>query len=178
MPIIRAVAVGFGHTLVLANEGTVWTWGAMNCDWGSASVDVQITPRQIDGLEALVEIAAFQEYRLALTRDGFVYGWGVVDPFASPNIVYVPAPEPIPTLTDVVAIACGEPCNAAMLSDGSVWVWGRITANLVADHPGELMSHEPVQVTHPAVTASLAPLGARIWLPNYLDPRVTAIFGP
>jgi len=74
---IIAVAAGYEHTLALASDGSVWTWG--NNDYGQlgdgTNVDRNI-PVKVHGLTSVIAIAAGHFHSLALKNDGSVWVWG------------------------------------------------------------------------------------------------------
>lgn len=69
------VAVGTGHTLALASDGTLWAWGLnVSGQLGAGSTTYSTSPLRIP-LEARW-IAAGDQYSLALTTTGELWSWG------------------------------------------------------------------------------------------------------
>lgn len=80
---VRAAQVGCGksHTVVLTDEGMVWTWGKGDSGrLGHCSVADQKYPEPVEilneDLGPCAEIACGESFSMALTRDGRVYTWG------------------------------------------------------------------------------------------------------
>ncbi|HEX5615157.1 MAG TPA: PxKF domain-containing protein [Acidimicrobiia bacterium] len=131
------IASEVDHTLVLKADGTVWAFGANNAgQLGNGTRGTGgPTPVQVQGLSDVKAIAVASQYSIALKNDGTVWHWGV-NPlsFFSPTLT-LPTPVPgvgeVGTLTDVVAIAGGNPlsgCGApptgyAIKTDGTVVDW-------------------------------------------------------
>ena len=77
---VRGVASGSRHTLVLAENGAVYSFG--NNDHGQLGHSKrQLRPETIDYLEAfrIVQVACGSRHSLAVTDDGQVLGWGASD---------------------------------------------------------------------------------------------------
>ncbi|MCL2748359.1 MAG: S8 family serine peptidase, partial [Oscillospiraceae bacterium] len=71
------VAAGGYHTLVLKEDGTVWSFGDNNygqCGTGTFSAIAPIS--QVIGLSGIVEISAGFTHNLARKGDGSVWAWG------------------------------------------------------------------------------------------------------
>lgn len=82
---IVRVSLGHDHGLALADDGTVYAWGA-NDDGqlgiGSQDGSSSLTPVDVSGLGSdtqFVAVAAGQEFSLAISEDREVYGWGLGD---------------------------------------------------------------------------------------------------
>ena len=71
-PGLPVLAVGSGHSLAVAADGTVWAWG-WNC---VVPITDRLTPVQVQGMTDVVGIAAGHYHKLALRRDGTVWAWG------------------------------------------------------------------------------------------------------
>jgi len=75
--IVSAAVGGYGHTLALKSDGTVWAWG--NNDRGQLGVgdtNNRSLPVQVSGLTNIVAIATGDQHSLALRSDGTVWAWG------------------------------------------------------------------------------------------------------
>ncbi|MDD4688788.1 MAG: S8 family serine peptidase [Eubacteriales bacterium] len=76
------VATGSAFTVVLKNDGTVWTFGSNYCgnlgngDVLNRTVTSSSTPVQVVGLTNVVQIAAGIDHAIALKDDGTVWAWG------------------------------------------------------------------------------------------------------
>ena len=79
------VAAGDGHSLALHGDGQVSTWGAVvvdgSLDRGTLAWLRSRSPEPIEGLLGAADIAAAATCSFAVTADGALVAWGVLDDF-------------------------------------------------------------------------------------------------
>src|SRR5688500_18796831 len=72
-----SIASGWGHNLILRDEGTLWSWGT---NWegqlGDGNAVNKSAPVRIAGLHDVVGIAGGFLHSLAVQTDGSVWAWG------------------------------------------------------------------------------------------------------
>ena len=162
---VMGIAAGEGNGYALRRDGTVWAWGdpslgqlgAEPCGApGSAAGRCQPSsmPVQVQGLGGVTAIAAGADTVYALRRDGSVWAWGD-DGFGALGThtrrQFVDRPTRVRGLAHVVAIAAGSATAYALLSDGSVWAWGR-------GIDGELGDGEPANRSVPTRVLTRSPV--------------------
>lgn len=114
------IAAGFNHSVVVREDGTVWTWGKN--DKGQLGNGTKINspiPIQVKGLENVIAVSTEHNMTLALKEDGTVWAWG--------NIAYnndSSTPIQIRELNNIVSISAGIFHSLALKDDGTVWAWG------------------------------------------------------
>ncbi|WP_051327499.1 thrombospondin type 3 repeat-containing protein [Desulfatibacillum aliphaticivorans] len=131
---VTALAAGEFHSLALARDGSVWSWG--NNLWGqlglgtSGSNTDKATPQKVEALSNVVAIVAGSYHTLALARDGSVWAWG--DNYygqlglgTSGLGADESTPQKVEALSNAAAIVAGDNHSLALARDGSVWSWGR-----------------------------------------------------
>src|SRR5579875_2311898 len=75
-----AVAAGYGHSLAVDSDGTVWAWGDNSVgELGDGTTTDRNTPVQVSGLDNVIGIAAGASHNLAVKSDGTVWAWGSND---------------------------------------------------------------------------------------------------
>jgi len=124
----NGVAAGSTYTLFLKNDGRVMSAGYGNSyELGTGSAYSNI-PQEIPNLNNVVSVAAGgASASYALINDGTVKSWGAGSSnyaLGFPDTSSRSAPTTIPGLSNVVQIAAGYGFAAALLSDGTVKVWG------------------------------------------------------
>ncbi|RYE88517.1 MAG: chromosome condensation regulator RCC1 [Myxococcales bacterium] len=123
--------LGYNHTLLLREDGTVWaagdnTKGQVGDPTKVGQKVSVLTP--VAGLSGVVQIGAGSAFSLARKADGTVWAWGnnaygdlgqgTVDSTAHATPVQVPG------LTDIVDVSAGRDHVLALRADGTVWAWG------------------------------------------------------
>jgi alpha-tubulin suppressor-like RCC1 family protein len=108
---VITIAAAYNNSAALKQDGTVWTWGAMDVDY-----DQQWEPAQVMGLTGIISISATYNRTLALRSDGTVW-------LLYRNQDPITRTARVPELTDVVAIASGGGPHLALKKDGTVWSW-------------------------------------------------------
>jgi len=118
-----------GYSLALAEDGTVWAWGANPSSvFGDPTAPARSTPALVVGLTDVVAIATRARHVLALDAEGVLYGWGsngsgqvgVPEPGGFINAVTTPTA----VLAEVDAFAVGFDYSLARGRDGTLWGWG------------------------------------------------------
>ncbi|KAK2420282.1 Regulator of chromosome condensation (RCC1) family protein [Trifolium repens] len=71
--VVRQVAAGGTHSVVLTREGHVWTWGQ---PWPPGDIKQISVPVRVQGLENIRLIAVGAFHNLALQEDGTLWAWG------------------------------------------------------------------------------------------------------
>ncbi|HLH23916.1 MAG TPA: hypothetical protein VK066_15440 [Chloroflexota bacterium] len=73
-----SLAAGSYHSLAVRNDGTVWAWGSNDMgQLGDGTTASRRTPVQVSGgMTGAQEVAAGEQYSLALRSDGSVWAWG------------------------------------------------------------------------------------------------------
>ena len=144
-----AVETGHNHTVVLKNNGTVWTFG-LNSDGqlGDGTLTTRRTPVQVNGISDAVAIAAGRDMTYAIRSNGQLWGWGrnAEGEMGDGTTTRRLAPVRVGTLTNVTNIAGGRDHGLARLSDGSVWAWGADAYGQVGDGSAGANRTSPVQV--------------------------------
>eukprot|EP00808_Paulinella_micropora_P007726 g71791.t1 len=140
LPPIKEVGCGELHTIALATNGEVYTWG-----WGGSffnagalghekSGDCAV-PTRVKGLdgERIVQVASGKAHCLALTEDGRIFAWGNGEygrlGTGSSSSSKTPTLVTFQTEQVVVKIATGSSHNAALTDKGELFTWGRDDAN-------------------------------------------------
>lgn len=130
MPDMVKATGGAGFTIGLRSSGQVYSWGSSGSGElgdGDYSSHTVTNPVAIAGLTDVLEVAAGDNYGLALKRDGSIWGWGwnghgqLGD--GTQNARYVPTRG---SAVDgcVRAIAAGSAHTLALMSDGTVQSMG------------------------------------------------------
>ncbi len=123
-----AMATGFGHVLLLTEEGTVYAWGRNGNGQIGNGKRKNVQEPYLLPLENIVQIAGGGKFSLALAEDGTLWGWGDNEHHAiSPSketIIYTPVEIEYGDIQIASIDACG---GSVVLLDtaGTLWTWGR-----------------------------------------------------
>src|SRR5688572_11315016 len=144
------VAAGYGHSLAVAADGSVRSWG--DDSWGGLGLGRSLatpSPAVVQGLANVTAIAAGASFTAVLRSDGTVWTWGSNEngQLGDGSFVSRSIPVQVVGLTGVVQISAGRTHMMARRSDGSVWAWG-------SNNYGELGDDNPQRST-PAQVAGV-----------------------
>ena len=74
---VSAVATGSTHTLAVASDGTLWSWGDNSYgQLGNGTKAASSVPKQIGTDSDWLSVAAGSYHSIALKTDGSLYAWG------------------------------------------------------------------------------------------------------
>ena len=128
---VIAVSAGLGHSLALAADGSVWSWGQGGwCRLGHGDGQNQMLPKKVEALAGrrVVAVSAGAYHSLALSADGSVWSWGHGGNgrLGHGDQQVQPLPKKIEALAGprVVAVSAGFGHSFALTADGAVWSWG------------------------------------------------------
>ncbi|PRX74084.1 alpha-tubulin suppressor-like RCC1 family protein [Cohnella sp. SGD-V74] len=124
-----AISAGDAHSLVLTNDGSVYSFGAGNSGrLGHNDMANQLMPKQIDALPAVSAISAGIYHSLAVSVTGSVYafGHGALNRLGLNSTSNVLFPTPIPGLASehVTAVSAGNSHSLALTANGDVYSFG------------------------------------------------------
>ena len=153
---VAAIAGGYGFTLAVKTDGTVWAWGNnVYGQLGDGTTTSRYTPVQVKGpqgsdwLGGVRAVTAGMYNSAALKSDGTVWSWGrnsygslgdgtLVNQLVP---VQVKGPGGAGLLEGVVSISAGiDYYMAALTADGCVWTWGYNSLGHLGD--GTIMNRQ------------------------------------
>lgn len=138
---IKAIGVGSFHSMAVASDGTVYTWGRNNKgQLGNNTVTDSLLPTQVinaDGslLTNITNVSGGESHSIALSADGKVYSWGSdtagqLGTDSTDTSSYVPVlvdsylNSPDEYLSNVVSISVAVNTNMILTSDNNIYAWG------------------------------------------------------
>jgi alpha-tubulin suppressor-like RCC1 family protein len=139
LPNAIAIAGGYQHTIALTSDTRVWTWGdnswgqlglGTNCPSSSTSV-----PTMVPTISNVVAIAGGDSFTLAVTSNGYVYGWGNNGSgqlgVYTGTLSQTSSPMLIAGISNAVLVSAppqqsGRHCLAVTIAGGTnqYWAWG------------------------------------------------------
>lgn len=160
---VTAVSAGDYHVAAIRADGTLWTWGDnLYGQLGDGTRDSVSAPHQV---LADVRFAVMGDYHAAaISTDGTLYTWGsnldgqlgtgglgdTTDEGTGATLQLMPAAVSLPAAVSNVTVGAGH--TAAILSDGTLWTWGR----------------------NDAMQLGLTEAGAQVWEPGQIVELVPA----
>jgi alpha-tubulin suppressor-like RCC1 family protein len=152
------VDTGAYHSLALARDGTVWSWG-----WnafgqlGDGTTRDRTRPVKVKGLTDVVSISSGWYHNLALKQDGTVWAWGwnFFGQIGDGTLTDRWVPVRVSGLTDMTVVSAGAYHNIGVVAHSSsmrAWGWngfgqlgdGTLTTRTVPvpiQSPFELATH-------------------------------------
>ncbi|XP_020586117.1 ultraviolet-B receptor UVR8-like [Phalaenopsis equestris] len=123
---VRQVAAGGTHSVVLTQDGHVWTWGQ---PWPPGDIKQIYMPVRVQGLERVRLIAVGAFHNLSLLEDGRLWAWGNNEYGQLGTGDTQPRSQPIPVQglsgLALIDIAGGGWHSIAITKKGEVFAWGR-----------------------------------------------------
>jgi alpha-tubulin suppressor-like RCC1 family protein len=119
-----AIAAGGHHSVILKNDGTVWTCGDNYFgELGNGSNINNNTATPISGLNGIIAIAAGNYHSIALKNDGTVYTWGSNSggQLGLGNDIDSNVPVQISGLSGATSIEAGMGHSFIQKNDGTFW---------------------------------------------------------
>lgn len=133
---LQKADVGFGHTLVIRDDGTVRAWGQnAQGQLGNGTTNKSSFP-VASQIANVISVAAGHTHSVALLADGTVWVWGsnASGQLAQPNAISNSLiPIQVLQLSNVVSIVAGYNHTVALKNDGTVWTWGGNTYGQIAN---------------------------------------------
>jgi alpha-tubulin suppressor-like RCC1 family protein len=130
-----AISLGERHGLILASDGSLWSWGSNFLGWPVLGLgnltNRSTTLRRIGNETNWTYISAGTDHNLAIKSDGTLWTWGesVQPQFARPTAISTPvlaAPG-----NDWKQAVAGGIHSVALKTDGTLWGWGNNWAGSV-----------------------------------------------
>jgi len=134
---ITQVAGGEYHSIALASDGTVYTWGNNldgqlgNGNNTDSNVPVAVNTSGVLNGKTITQVAAGNIHSIALASDGTVYTWGDGSNGRLGNGNNISSNVPVAVVTSgvlsgktITQVAAGYSHSIALASDGTVYTWG------------------------------------------------------
>jgi alpha-tubulin suppressor-like RCC1 family protein len=149
-------ATGAEHTLVFGNRTTVMSWGynlygqlgSAAIPAASATASYSWTPVTVAGFGQTVTSVAAGAYHSLAVAGGKVYGWGYNGYGQVGDGTVLNRATPVPVVDNInrtaglnpaaIQVAAGANHSLALLSDGTVWGWGRNTTGQLGFDPASI----------------------------------------
>ncbi|MFI8822397.1 hypothetical protein [Streptomyces sp. NPDC053431] len=141
-----AVSAGEAHSLALAADGTVHSWGDNSSgQLGNGTTANSSAPVQVGGLTGVRSLGAGYRHSVAARTDGTVRGWGRNDSGQLGNGTTTDSSLPVQVcapgatapcssfLTGIASVSAGYTHNVALRTDGGVRSWGSNYAGQLGD---------------------------------------------
>jgi alpha-tubulin suppressor-like RCC1 family protein len=137
-PHVPGVSLGDSHGVVLAADGSMWSWGGQDRGWpvlGLGKTNLTDNLTRIGSDTNWVLVSAGDDHNLALKSDGTIWAWGanycgqlgngrkgMKLTNGTPNL----HDYPVHTVegNDWVQVVAGSVCSYALKRDGTLWAWG------------------------------------------------------
>jgi alpha-tubulin suppressor-like RCC1 family protein len=148
-----AVSSGGSHTLALASDGTLWSWGANDSgQLGNGAPTTYFAPFPLvtNLPQAWSAISGGEAHTLALATNGTLWGWGhndygqLGDGTSMGRLV--PGMVAINLNRTWSAISVGFSHTLALATDGTLWGWGHNDSGQLGDGGRYRASPDPVRV--------------------------------
>ena len=126
---LKAVAAGYGQTLLLKKDGTVMSFGYNGNAFGNlgdGTSDYRDTPGPVVDISGIVQVASGYWHGLALDETGKVWSWGLDSSgqLGQSRFLSSAVPAVVVGLNGVVQVSAGYSHSLALDQDGTVWAWG------------------------------------------------------
>jgi alpha-tubulin suppressor-like RCC1 family protein len=140
---VTAIAIGEDAAYAIRGSGvgsTLWAWGFNGSgDLGDGTQAMHLTPEQVTGITApgIAQVASGNQFVVALTTDGQVWGWGT-DQFGelgnAPTHNLVARPIQIASSgSGITQLSAGQIHVLALTSGGGVLAWGANSSGELGD---------------------------------------------
>jgi len=144
-----AISLGERHGLILASDGSLWSWGSDFVGWpvlGLGNTATKSTSLRRIGTETnWIGISAGMTHNLAIKKDGTLWTWGQSMEPKGVVLKIIPSPIPATPGNDWKQAAAGGVHSIALKKDGSLWGWGNNWAGSVGI-PSMNGSSTPVRI--------------------------------
>jgi alpha-tubulin suppressor-like RCC1 family protein len=147
-----SLAIGGNHAVILASDGSLWTWGKDGSGWQvlglGTNVRTQACLRRIGTDTNWVNVAVGGSTTLALKSDGTLWAWGEnLSGQLGDGTTARDRASPVRSVpgTDWIQVATAGPHSVALKKDGTLWSWGNNWAGQLGDGTTN-NSRSPVQV--------------------------------
>lgn len=137
------MAVRFGETYLVADDGTVWYSGEYNIHQDGCIPPLHLLPTRLDFIDNVERIALGEGHELYLKKDGSLWAFGSGGAALSRYDWTRDGPRKV--MDDVKEIAAGFMHSVALKKDGTVWTWGDNSNGLLGDGTSQ-SSMTPIQV--------------------------------
>ena len=130
---VVAVSAGYDHSLALAADGAVWSWGnGFFGRLGHGDQQTQLLPKKVEAFagQRVLAVSAGLSHNLAITADGSAWSWGSggngqLGHGGDQHQQLLPKKIEALAGRRVVAVsAAAGPHSLAITADGAVWSWG------------------------------------------------------
>lgn len=156
--VIVQIAAGSDHSLVLTNNGQIFSWGnAQDGQLGhgdmiiDGATSLESLPRLVESENfnnaKIQQIAAGRQRSAAITTDGKLYVWGGSNLGYSPQII-----DPLNfNNLNVIKVAIGggatNECIGVITEDNKLWTLGRETSHILGYESDSTWNSIPTEVT-------------------------------
>lgn len=161
--VVKQIACGSGHTVVLVEDGEVYTWGRGDDGrLGHGDNGWKYVPRLVEKLQryCITQITCGSYHTAAVTDSGqlFTWGGGMYGKLGHGDEAGHATPALVEALraSKVAQVACGSRHTVALLSTGRVLAWGD-RENGVCGHGPDAAEGAPMSRPH-----AVAGLGAQV----------------
>ena len=121
---VVAVAAGYGHSLFVKTNGTLWAMGQDN--WGQLGNGTTgyINPTPVSVASNVVAVAAGDYHSLFVKTDGTLWAMGENNYGQLGNGTTSNTNKPVSVASNVVAVAAGSGFSLFVKTDGTLWAMG------------------------------------------------------
>jgi alpha-tubulin suppressor-like RCC1 family protein len=146
---IVSVSAGFGHSIFLKNDGTVWTWGRDTLgELGDGGTTRRDTAARVMSLSGIIQVFATNLTSYFLKNNGTVWACGRnnMGQLGDGTQINRTIPVQVSGLTNVVSISAGDQHVLFLKNNGTVWACGLNVYGQLGDSLVSNFTTVPVQV--------------------------------